>query len=228
MGTKILALGLLALAGLPAGSPAQDPVPLYPDNYKVLFENDRVRVLDFKLRRGDSEKAHFHPANVAVFLADFKIRFMLPDGTTRIREGHPGEVAYSEATVHQPMNIGDTDAHGILVELKAPPVPPPAAAAAPPGQITAVTLIHGLPGQEADLKQHLLSLTGPTRAEPGCITYDLYQSPERKHEFMRFEVWRSLDALELHKKTPPLRASFEKRQREGWTTQIMVFERVPD
>jgi quinol monooxygenase YgiN len=41
-------------------------------------------------------------------------------------------------------------------------------------------------------------------------------------------VWESLDALEAHKQTPPLKASFEKRQREGWTTQIVVWKRVPD
>ena len=103
-----------------------------------------------------------------------------------------------------------------------------AEAAEPPDQITAVTLIHGLPGKEEDLRAHLLSLAAPTRSEAGCLRYDLYQSPEQKHEFMRFEVWTSLDALETHKKTPPLRASFEKRQREGWTTQIMVFKRVAE
>lgn len=106
-----------------------------------------------------------------------------------------------------------------------------ARAAEPPGQdrrITAVTLIHGIPGNEEELKQHLLSLAGPTRAESGCVTYDLYQSPDRRHEFMRFEVWASQDALEAHKKTPHLRASFEKRQREGWTTEILVWNRVPE
>jgi len=95
-------------------------------------------------------------------------------------------------------------------------------------RITAVTLIHGIPGKEEELKQHLLSLAGPTRAEKGCITYDLYQLPDQRHEFMRFEVWDSRDALEAHKKTPPLKASFEKRQREGWTTQIVIWNRVPE
>ena len=94
--------------------------------------------------------------------------------------------------------------------------------------ITAVTLIHGIPGKEQELKEHLLSLSAPTRAEPGCITYDLYESPDQKHEFMRFEVWSNLDALEAHKKTPHLRGSFEKRQREGWTTQILTWDRVPE
>jgi len=96
------------------------------------------------------------------------------------------------------------------------------------GTITAVTLIHGIPGGEEDLKQHLLSLAAPTRAEPGCIAYDLYQSPERKEEFMRFEVWRSADDLEAHKKMPHLQASFEKRKQEGWTTEILTWERVPE
>jgi quercetin dioxygenase-like cupin family protein len=115
---RIRALGLAALLAVPAVGFAQDPVPLYPENYKVLLEDDRVRVLDFTLRKGASEKAHFHPPNVAVFLADFKIRFTLPDGSTRMREGHPGEVAWSDAIVHAPVNVGETDAHGILVELK--------------------------------------------------------------------------------------------------------------
>ena len=101
-----------------------------------------------------------------------------------------------------------------------------AAAAVRNEVITAVTFIHGLPGREDDLKRHLLSLAGPTRAEPGCVTYDLYQSPDQAHEFMRHEVWASPDALEAHKTAPHLRASFEKRQREGWTTQITVWKRV--
>jgi quinol monooxygenase YgiN len=97
------------------------------------------------------------------------------------------------------------------------------AAASP---ITAVTLIHGIPGQEDELKAHLLSLTAPTLAELGCLRYDLFQSPVKRHEFMRYEVWTSAEALEAHKQTPHLRASFEKRQREGWTTEILTWEPV--
>lgn len=42
-------VGLLLFAGFAV---AQDPVPLYPQNYKVLLENERVRVLDFQLKQG--------------------------------------------------------------------------------------------------------------------------------------------------------------------------------
>jgi len=213
-----------------AATPGRDPVPLYPGNYTVLLENDRVRVVDFRLRKGATEVSHVHRAHVAVFLADFTIRFTLPDGGTAIRDAHAGEVAFSEATEHASENIGGTDAHGILIELKAaaPAATPAAAAPAAEGPTTAVTLIHGLPGHDEELKEHLLSLAAPTRAEPGCRLYDLYQATEAKHEFMRFEMWDSAAALEAHKKTPHLRASFEKRQREGWTTQILTYHRVPE
>jgi quinol monooxygenase YgiN len=96
------------------------------------------------------------------------------------------------------------------------------------GQVTAFTLIHGIPGKEEDLKRHLLSLAAPTRAEAGCIRYDLYQHSTKKHEFLRFEMWASDDALEAHKKAPHLRASWEKRQREGWTTEIVLWDPVPE
>lgn len=227
------ALSLMTFAAPLAADQLLDPLSLYPENYTVILENDRVRVLDFRLAKGATESSHAHPAHVAVFLADVKIRFTLPDGQTRIREARAGEAVYSEPTIHASKNIGPGDAHGILVELKQPPAggQAPARSPAPPPEgkpLTAVTLIHGIPGMEEELKQHLLSLASPTRKEPGSITYDLYESPDRKHEFMRFEVWASPAALEAHKNTPHLRDSFEKRQKEGWTTQILTWDRVPE
>jgi quinol monooxygenase YgiN len=223
-GTAAL-LAAQAACGQAAITSAPDPVPIYPQNYKVLLENDRVRVVDFRLAKGATEDFHSHPANVAVFLDTFKIRFRFPDGTMSIRDARPGDVGYSGPVIHASENIGETDAHGVLVELKqwVPSKPK-----LPPGAVTAVTLIHGIPGKERDLEEHLLSLAAPTRAEQGCITYDLYRSPDAAHEFMRFEVWASAEALEAHKRSPHLRASFEKRQREGWTTQILTWDRVPE
>lgn len=219
---------LLAVASLPGAALAQDPVPAYPENYRVLVENDRVRVLDFRLAKGAREDAHSHPAHVVYVLSGFRIRFTLPDGQTRIREARAGEVLFSEAITHASENIGDGEAHGILVELKTPGIVGAAAPGDAAARITALTWIRGLAGREDDLRQHLLSLAAPTRAEPGCFAYDLYQSPDRPQDFMRYEVWSSLDALETHKRTPHIRASFEKRQREGWSTEITVWRRVPE
>jgi quinol monooxygenase YgiN/quercetin dioxygenase-like cupin family protein len=209
---------------------AQDPVPLYPANYKVMIENDRVRVLDFRLRRGDTERPHSHPAHVLYVLEPFTIRFTLGDGRTVVRQAKAGDVLFSEAVTHSPTNIGAGDARGILIELKTPA----ARQAATEGTagmerlLTAVTFIQGRPGTGAAVRRELLTLTAPTRAEPGNFAYDLYRSAEDPDRFMRLEVWRDEATLERHKATPHLRASFERRKDAGWRTEITRWYRVDE
>jgi quinol monooxygenase YgiN/quercetin dioxygenase-like cupin family protein len=227
-----LALGLVVLAYLPAIAAAQDPLSLYPENYKLMVENDRVRVLDFRLRKDATEDSHSHPAHVVYVVKGFKVRFTFPDGRTAIRETKAGDVLFSEAVTHATENIGGAEAHGILVELKAAAAGSSLQAASTGARmemsdwLTAVTFIRGAEGRDDEVQRELLSLTAPTRAEPGSIQYDLYQSTTRPSDFMRFEVWRSPEALELHKATPHLRASFERRKNQGWMTEITLWRRV--
>jgi quinol monooxygenase YgiN len=125
---------------------------------------------------------------------------------------------------HASENIGDTDAHGLLIEMKSVATGMPSEA----DLLTAITFIRGPEGSEQDLLTELLSTTAPTRAETGNVRYDLYQSPTNKNLFMRFEVWRSPEALEEHKTTPHLKASFERRKNKGWMTEITTWRRVSD
>jgi quinol monooxygenase YgiN/quercetin dioxygenase-like cupin family protein len=210
---------------LPVTALAQDPVALYPDNYRVLHENDRVRVIDFQLRRGATELAHHHRPHVVYVLRGFEIRFTFPDGSTALRKTKSGDVLFSEEVTHASENVGDTDAHGILIELKQPTT---VAAPAEADALTALTFIRGRPGKGDELERELLALSAPTRAEPGALRYDLYRSKTDADEFVRFEQWRDEAALEAHKRTPHLRASFEKRQQQGWSTEITLWERVAD
>jgi len=224
MSCNRMLLSVFALMLFAAAVMAQDPVPLYPDNYKVLLENERVRVLDFQLKKGAKEEFHAHPAAVTYVLAPFKIRFTFPDGTTRIREAKAGDLFYGDALIHASENIGDTDAHGLLIEMKSAAKSTSSEA----DLLTAITFIRGPEGSEQDLLTELLSTTAPTRAEPGNVKYDLYQSPTKKNVFMRFEVWRNPQALEDHKMTPFLKASFERRKNKGWMTEITTWRRVSD
>src|SRR5262249_20247470 len=122
-----------------------------------------------------------------------------------------------------------SDAHGLLIELKSPaPVGSDSKMPDLGDLLTAITFIRGPEGSEQDLMTELLSTTAPTRAEPGNLRYDLYQSPTQKNYFMRFEVWRNPDALEAHKQTPHLKASFERRKNKGWMTEITTWKRVQD
>src|SRR5919108_4564082 len=78
----ILSFAILLFAPFLARGQGQDPLGLYPENYKVIMENDRVRVLDFKLKKGAKEIPHMHPAHVVYVLTGFKIRFTFKDGKT--------------------------------------------------------------------------------------------------------------------------------------------------
>ena len=218
-----LLLDVMVLVALPVMASAQDPVPRYPRHYRVLAENDRVRVLDFRLRKGDTEEPHSRPAHVLYVLEPFTIRFALLRGRTAVRKAKTGDVLFSEAVTHSPTNIGTTDAHGILIELKTPD-----AARSMSQALTAVTFIQGRRGAEDQVKSELLSLTPQTRAEPGNLGYDLYRSVDRPGEFMRLEVWRDGEALERHKASPYLKASFERRKNQGWRTEITRWMRVPE
>lgn len=57
-------LGTLALLLVSHASPMRDPVATDGDRYRVLLENERVRVLAYTDRPGDRTHEHHHPAFV--------------------------------------------------------------------------------------------------------------------------------------------------------------------
>ena len=101
-----------------AGVAAQDPVHTDGDKYKVLLENARVRVLEYRDKPGDKTVQHAHPAFVVYAMSPFKRKIHLPDGRTLVREFKAGEVLWSEAQTHIGENVGETPTHIIMVEMK--------------------------------------------------------------------------------------------------------------
>jgi quinol monooxygenase YgiN len=59
-------------------------------------------------------------------------------------------------------------------------------------------------GKEDQLKALLQGMLGPTRAEPGCRLYELYQSGSGGR-FYFYETWESQAALDQHLATPHFR-----------------------
>jgi len=59
-------------------------------------------------------------------------------------------------------------------------------------------------GKEDELRALLQGVVVPTRAEPGCKSYELYES-NSKGRFYLSEVWKSQAALDEHKATPHFR-----------------------
>lgn len=109
----------LVLSCLAAPAWAQDPAASDGAKYKVLLENDAVRVLEYKDQPGESTHQHQHPAFVVYAVEPFKRRLTLGDGRVMTREFKAGEVIYSKGETHVGENIGTTPTHVIMVELKA-------------------------------------------------------------------------------------------------------------
>ena len=98
---------------------SDDPVETNPDLYRVVMENERVRVLEYRDRPADRTKPHRHPDSVMVTLSAFRRRLVSGD-TTREVEMEPGTASWIPAQEHAGENIGDTDTHVIFVELREP------------------------------------------------------------------------------------------------------------
>ncbi|HXG52157.1 MAG TPA: cytoplasmic protein [candidate division Zixibacteria bacterium] len=113
-----LLLGFIACLLFSMAAFAQDPVSTDGDKYKVIFENDCVRVLDYKDSPGEKTQQHRHPAFVVYALSTFKRSIALPDGKILQRQFNAGDVMWSNSQVHIGINTGDTPTHVILVEMK--------------------------------------------------------------------------------------------------------------
>lgn len=111
---------ILMLAFVTKTGVTQDVVKVAPQSYKVLLENDRVRVLEYRLKPGGKEPMHSHPEYIVYALTSGKAKFTLPDGKTIEREIKTGKVMYLKAETHAVENVGTTTAHGLLIELKEP------------------------------------------------------------------------------------------------------------
>ena len=97
-----------------------DPAVSNPDRYRVVFENDRVRVLEYHDRPGDRTTPHSHPDSVMITRSSFRRR--LRHGTeSREVEIPAGFVGWLPAQEHSGENIGDSETHVYFVELKEAP-----------------------------------------------------------------------------------------------------------
>ena len=97
---------------------AADRVHTDGDKYKVKFENERVRVLEYRDQPGEKTHEHRHPDFVLYAVSPFKRRISLPDGKSMIREFKGGEIMWSNGQTHIGENVGDTPTQVIMIELK--------------------------------------------------------------------------------------------------------------
>ncbi|MEM7461869.1 MAG: putative quinol monooxygenase [Pseudomonadota bacterium] len=76
-------------------------------------------------------------------------------------------------------------------------------------KLTIVANIHAKPDKIELVKAELLKLIEVTRAEEGCIQYDLHQDNSNPAHFMFFENWTSRDLWQTHMNAAHLAAYME-------------------
>lgn len=96
---------------------SSDPVVTNPEHYRVVFENDRVRVLEYNDAPGDRTEPHEHPDSVMITLSAFSRR-LVSGGAERDLRLEVGRASWLPAQRHHGENIGDSPTHVIFVELK--------------------------------------------------------------------------------------------------------------
>lgn len=111
-------LPLLLLLCLTSSASAQDAAKNCADMCKVVLDNEHVRVIDYWVKPGGKLPMHSHPAAVTYFVTGGKVKTTLPDGKVTETDWKPGEARWSEAVTHSNENVGTTEAHTIVVEIK--------------------------------------------------------------------------------------------------------------
>jgi quercetin dioxygenase-like cupin family protein len=132
------ACALLADTAAQAAPPIPEPPPATtgpvdglvssPDNFKLLLENEQVRVLQYTLLPGTLDHWHTHPPRVGYILSGAKIRVTEADGSHEDYDEKTGDTYWGDfSPLHDTRNIGTTPYIALLVEVKdAPAKPKPA------------------------------------------------------------------------------------------------------
>lgn len=76
--------------------------------------------------------------------------------------------------------------------------------------VTATARLVAKPGEETRVKAALKALIIATRKEPGCISYNFYQSDYDKYLFLSHEVWESHEVFARHLDSPYIQVLLEQ------------------
>jgi len=147
---------------------AQDAVKVDPSHYKVVFENESVRVLKIGYAPGGKSTMHQHADSIVIPLSPSKVRFGLPDGKTQDSELANEMPQYMPAGTHNPTNVGTGPVEALLIEFKT----------AAPGKAALPTSRPGLELKvlaEGPRAIAYRSTASPTFAEPAGSKHDFDQ-----------------------------------------------------
>ena len=98
----------------------EDAAVVASNAYKVVFENDKARVLELHMKPGEQTAPHSHPDMIVVMVKGGEFRFGGPHSSTTPADLKidSGTMSFQPADTHTTENIGASDVHGFLIEFK--------------------------------------------------------------------------------------------------------------
>ena len=116
--TTLLLLSLPLIAGLSAAAEV-DAVASSPDKFKILLNNEHVRVVEYSLLPGERDDWHSHPPKVSYVVAGGKLRITTENGESFLAHEQSGTATWMGSLgSHFAENIGTTPVRILLVEVK--------------------------------------------------------------------------------------------------------------
>jgi len=97
-----------------------DPVQVSPDKFKILLENEHVRVVQYSLKPGEKDNWHTHPPKASYVVSGGKLKVHLENGETLIADEKTGTASWMDFVGrHYVENIGNATVTIVLTEIKA-------------------------------------------------------------------------------------------------------------
>ncbi len=98
---------------------AADPLEAAPEMYKLVYENDRVRVMQVTFQPGEKIAEHSHPDHFVYVLEAGNLQITKSDGSVTDATLKVGDVIWINAETHWAVNTGETPVRLLVTELKA-------------------------------------------------------------------------------------------------------------
>ena len=116
-------LAMLAAFGVSASevAQAQDAFKVNPRAYKLVFENDKLRVLEYVAGPNlpvCGVGKHSHPQHLTMQLTDAKVKVTAADGKAFVADVKAGDMFWSPAETHTTENLSGATVRAYIVEFK--------------------------------------------------------------------------------------------------------------
>ena len=96
-----------------------DALKASPENFKLLLENDHVRVLEYTLKPGTRDITHTHPPKSSYIISGGQLKVHFENGDSSIFDDKAGTTSWMDHVgKHYVENIGTTEIKIILTEVK--------------------------------------------------------------------------------------------------------------